>query len=348
MGWLNGTRDVTAWKKRAATTARRLLRVGVAGAMVSAVWLSVGCSRGGALTPRSGGRPFEVLVVADRDSLLATALSVPVPGLPQEEPMFDVSTATELDRVNRVARTVVVLRVDSTLYNKVKLRYERDRYASPQLVVTVGAPSVQALRHFLAGQAHLLTDLLTAQELSLGRASLQQKHNDEATQAVRRMFGVELLVPSDLTAMKRGDGFLWLSDDGRAANRSLCVYCLPKACGTNAAGLSASFAHGCDSVLRRNLPGERQGMYVQTASAPLLWQENTADGQKRTTVRGLWEMRGDGMGGPFVATLLDRGDRWLVAEAFVYAPGTKKRNRLRQLEAALSTASSVRNTGGAQ
>ena len=56
-------------------------------------------------------------------------------------------------------------------------------------------------------------------------------------------------------------------------------------------------------------------------------------------MRGLWKMVGDLMGGPFVsiARVDEANGRIVVAEGFVYAPETKKRNFIRKLEAALYT-----------
>ena len=56
-------------------------------------------------------------------------------------------------------------------------------------------------------------------------------------------------------------------------------------------------------------------------------------------MRGLWRMQGDMMGGPFVRhTRLDeKNHRVVVAEGFVYAPETDKRNFMRRIEAALFT-----------
>ena len=56
-------------------------------------------------------------------------------------------------------------------------------------------------------------------------------------------------------------------------------------------------------------------------------------------VRGLWEMEGDMMGGPFVshACLDEKRQRVVVAEAFVYAPHTTKANLMRRAEASLWT-----------
>ena len=55
-------------------------------------------------------------------------------------------------------------------------------------------------------------------------------------------------------------------------------------------------------------------------------------------------MEGDAMGGPFVShAVIDsvRG-RTLVAETFVYAPGEKKRNIMKRMEAVLYTLSPMR------
>ena len=58
-------------------------------------------------------------------------------------------------------------------------------------------------------------------------------------------------------------------------------------------------------------------------------------------VRGLWKMKNGGaMGGPFVShTRLDEiNHRMITIEGFVFAPGTKKRNPMRQLEAIIYSA----------
>ena len=63
------------------------------------------------------------------------------------------------------------------------------------------------------------------------------------------------------------------------------------------------------------------------------------NGEYCGVVRGLWEMEGDMMGGPFVShALLDKKKgRVIVAESFVYAPESKKANLIRRMEAALFT-----------
>lgn len=300
-----------------------------------------GCGNGDALRPKSGGKPFEVLVVGDISGIVRAALSAPTDGLPQAEPLFDVSTTPQLDPVSRVARAIVSVEVDQKAYQSVLLRYEYDRYAAPQFIVHVLTPSQEALKAFLEKDSRLLTDLLLNQEISNEQKSLRKKHNAEAAKSICQMFGVEMLVPQDLTAIKRGKDFLWVSDDGRSGNRSICVYTTPKfeeaTSRSDAPCPLPTFAHLRDSVMQVNIPGERKGMYMQTV-APLKWQALAIGAADWKVARGLWEMRGGAMGGPMAAYVIDKGRYCLVIEAFVYAPGAKKRNRLRLLEAAIRTA----------
>ena len=62
-------------------------------------------------------------------------------------------------------------------------------------------------------------------------------------------------------------------------------------------------------------------------------------GEYAQEARGLWEMEGDMMGGPFVShARVDRANgRVIVVEAFIYSPDKLKRNLMRQMEASLYT-----------
>lgn len=77
-------------------------------------------------------------------------------------------------------------------------------------------------------------------------------------------------------------------------------------------------------MLRTNMPGETDSMYMML---PVLSE------------RGLWEMKGDAMGGPYVMQrihLRKTGDEIIII-GFVYAPEMKKKILIKQLEAAIST-----------
>ena len=77
------------------------------------------------------------------------------------------------------------------------------------------------------------------------------------------------------------------------------------------------------------MPGETDNMYM---TIPVLSE------------KGLWEMKGDAMGGPYVMRCIDyttsnarqKGEKLYVI-GFVYAPEMKKKILIKQLEAAIST-----------
>jgi hypothetical protein len=91
--------------------------------------------------------------------------------------------------------------------------------------------------------------------------------------------------------------------------------------------------------MKKNVPGAREGMYMQTDSIFVTKRDLKVNGRYLQEVKGLWYVKGDMMGGPFVSHAMvdEANQRVIVVEAFVYAPSKLKRNYVRQMEAALYT-----------
>ncbi len=274
----------------------------------------VSCDNRKGLLPPSGGRLYEVLLVGDKDDIVKTALQEDAPGLPQGEPQFDVSSIGE-SRFNQsvsVARNIVMVNINPQLYSSVRLTHEKDVWAEPQMVVHVNAPSVMMLRDSIGRIAPTLLSLLNRSEMNKSIVMLRQKRNIKAEKLVKKMFGIDMWVPVDMTSSKRGKDFLWLSNNSPTMMKNIVVY------------------KGSDSTLQANIKGETDSMHFQnvapTVSAAIEFKQIPIS-------RGLWEMTGDDMGGPFVR----RSTTEVNVEAFVFAPGKKKRNAIKQLEAALYT-----------
>lgn len=312
-------------RKQAMSGRRPLLRLLLP---VIVVLTAAGCRQGNGL-PDSGGRPYEVLLVGDTGKIIDSLLSEPMPGLPQDEPQMGVSHTGKrgLNGIARLARNIVEVDVNARQYRTTALQSKQDVFASPQTFVRITTPSMEHLRRFLARNGYRLTNFLVRAELNRIQKQLERNHNEEAMQKIRKTFGVSMLVPADMTSSKREQDFLWLSNNANTGMASICLYTINK---------EKNFRQQRDSVMQRNIPGERAGMYVSTA----IVEREEVRPSLSTTYRGLWEMRNDVMGGPFVAylpTKLAKGNRQLVVEAFLFAPGSKKRNLLRRLEAALYT-----------
>ena len=259
-------------------------------------------------------------------------------GLPQQEAVFDVSTIVSdgLTQATRYARNIVMVTTGIDSLKHATVSYQQNTYARPQLILHLRVASTSLLRSTLLYYVRAIERQLVLQELNNGIALLRDKHNKAAEAMVREMFGARLWVPEDLNKWKRGQDFLWLSNDAARGMQNICIYRYAGNVLTREQAIAKR-----DSVMKRNLPGESEGSYMKTAPYPAVAVDNhsekTPDGIRPTELRGLWEMQGEAMGGPFVSLSTRYGDSTLVVEAFVYAPETEKRRMVRRLEASLHT-----------
>ena len=150
------------------------------------------CNGQGSILPKSGGRPYEVLLVASGGGSVAHGLEAElmkdVPGLPQREPMFDVSLTDSAHFVAglRLARNIVIVSVDPGLFTSVRVRYERNVLARPQTVVYVNAPSVDELNGAMPTVGRQVADVLAGSELKVDIARLQPSCHDKASEPSRK------------------------------------------------------------------------------------------------------------------------------------------------------------------
>lgn len=156
------------------------------------VMLATACNDADTGLPKSTGRPSEVLLVGDVDSIVAKALTADIVALPQPEPMFDVKTNGKaniktngkgsngsdaqdaLNAVSRLGRNIVVVNIDPTLFTRTAVRYERNVFAAPQIIVYVNTPSAQALKSDI-GRCHI-DRLLLQNELTAHAERLKRHH----------------------------------------------------------------------------------------------------------------------------------------------------------------------------
>ena len=288
--------------------------------------------------PSSGGRSYEVLITGPNYAAVeATAQAledIKLEGLPHEEEAFEVSTivAPELSQGTRYARNLIIVSTDSSHLQQVRATYELDTYAHPQMLVRLDAPSTALLRQWLTDNKQALADELTRAEMNNGISNLREHHNTQAEEIISQNFNCRLWIPEDLNKMKQGRQFLWFSNDGASGMQNICIYSYP------ADSLSpALMLQKRDSVMRSNIEGEQPTMHMATTLRSVTFHLRSEDDTEILGARGLWEMEGDDMGGPFVSMARQTGDSVLCIEGFVYAPEMNKRNLIRRLEAALYT-----------
>ena len=232
---------------------------------------------------------------------------------------------------------IVFAEVDSK-HREVEMRISRNVYCRPQLIVFLTAPSDQAFIELVADRHRQIATLLNEQEFSRERRLLAKKHSLKVKQQAEKQFGISILAPPDIDQIKTGHNFFWASASQQDLRLNICIYTLPLCNLTQELFVAAR-----DSVMKANIPGAHEGQWMETDSRTVSSQQLPAhDGRPaHMEVRGLWDMRDDALGGPFVSyvQLDERHDLLLVTEGFVLAPEERKRPHIRKLEAALQTVS---------
>lgn len=299
----------------------------------------------GIFTPTSSGRPYEILVVVDHDlwerpagRALYDALDADMLGLPQSEPSFRImySSPQNYDSTLKLIRNIVIVDIQN-IYTKGSFKYTKDLYASPQIILNIQAPNEEEFQKFVEENKQTIADFFTRAEMNRQISLLKEKHNDFVAHKADSLFGCDIWVSPELTSYKIGSDFIWASTNSATADRNFVMYSYPYK--DKETFTKAYFIHKRDSVMKANIPGAEEGMYMATDS--LLTDVRPINIQDDYTLeaRGLWRMKGDFMGGPFVShTRLDKkNQRIITVEIFVYSPDKMKRNLVRQTEASLYT-----------
>lgn len=298
-------------------------------------------------TKRATGAAYEVLVVMDKEywnreagKLLKKQLIVPIPGLPQIEPSMRVTYAepNQFNGLLRYVRNIIQVQIDKSLYTKITVSKEQDVWAMGQELIRIYAPSEELLILYLEEEGSLLVSYLETKERERYAVYLDESHNLWVQDSVMSQFQVQLFTPKEISSSKTSTDFFWATDHGRNGRTDFVLYSFPY---IDERTFSLDYlVTKRDSVLGKQIKGAYPDSYMTTVkhltpSYETVKLNHTYCG----VVRGLWEMEGDMMGGPFVsyAYLDEKNQRIVVAETFVYAPNTDKAKFIRRGEAVLHT-----------
>lgn len=319
--------------------------------------LPVACFEGGTGGDllESKGLPCELIVVCDEtlrkcgvnDSILAITEG-PVPGLGANEMVFrstQLSTPQYIPAFGMM-HSQVFFRLNKKL-EEGQVRVAYDTKARPQIMVTVEAPSAEAMGDLLEKRGKEVQQLIYDFQVRRLARVARGNPSERVDKELRAVAGYSVSVPAELRATKCGTDFLWAGTNRVQEDMNFLFYTFPwDEAETNPVG---RFVEQRDSVLKKNVPGSRPTQWMTTAKGrdgePVVWARPvTLKGRRLTEVRGLWELHDGFMGGPFVA-LADVDSvnrRVVVAEGFVYNPQGQKRDLMRRMEGALQTLKKVK------
>ncbi|MBE6307849.1 MAG: DUF4837 family protein [Bacteroidales bacterium] len=310
--------------------------------------ISCGDSNNSLLTPPSSGLPYEMLVVCDKDTWEAPAgralfdvLDSDVPAIPQSERSFRISFTEPagFTRLLKSFRNIIEVKIDKTQFTQTKFKYTEDKYAAPQMILTIQSPSREDFLDYVTKNSQVIIDFFTSAEMNRELRDLRKEknHNISFLDSIKKKFGCEMFISKNIRGIKSGKDFLWASDisNNNSSIQNYVVYSYPYTSVDNFS--RENFLQKRDSVMKVNIPGNRPDRYMATDTMFVDVYDTEFRQRYMQVAKGLWQMENDMMGGPFVSHQVvdEKNGRVIVAETFLYAPNKKKGDLIRKLEAAL-------------
>jgi len=295
--------------------------------------------------PGITGKAGELVVVMDDDKWKGTAgdtvfntLAQHVYGLPQAEPMFNVVhiNSTAFSKIFRTHRNIVVAHIGEEYEPSIQLR--SDVWASPQIVVEVSAPDAESFIGIFGNNGERIITHILKKEQERTLRSYNAQVNPDVVAHLREKHSIKLSIPKGYNLASSADGFSWIRYATKDVTQGILVYTEPYQRQNTFA--QEGMIEVMDGFCKAHVPGPDKGTYMQTYTEyPLIISEATLAEVYATKLTGLWRVEGALMGGPFVTYALLEEDRNRVIYlcGFVFAPGKKKRNYLRQVDAIITS-----------
>lgn len=316
------------------------------------------------------GQLCEILMVIDTSlwrspvgDTLRTVFASPYPGLPQDEPHFNlrivnplglngllknaknmifVSTLDNRGKGNRsilanfTANSIEMIKKDSSNFTFMK----KDDFAKGQFVLHLfGANSEELIANLVKNRESLRNAFMKIEKDRLA-AALFGSEQKTLMAETESQFGFTFRIPSGYKVADKKDDFLWLRHPEREVDRN--IFIAQKAYTSEQAFLGDSILAWRQQIAGKYLFGdpERPQSFITIQKViPPTHQVITLNEQYSVETRGLWQTNNLSMGGAFISyVLVDKAaQKMIYLEGFVYAPGKDKRDYMLEMETILKT-----------
>ena len=292
-------------------------------------------SRRTATLPTATGAVGDVLVVVDEDwwnsgslDTLMHPFTDEVYGLNQIEPRFDLVQIdpSDFNRIFRTTRNMII--IEKTAIDTVF--WSPDKWARGQSVLHIGVKGETPSKE-LQSRMNGASDRMHLEESQRIYRAMKKSLQPAYSEHIQSLFSFPLAVPKDFRLNQKTPDLCWFTRQKPKAQQGVLYYELPFPDGGD---FLQEISVLLDSVTQKHVLGELPNTYMEIERrfpVRLDWVDSEAFAG---TIRGLWRMENDFMGGPFVVVFKERksGDAIQVVHAYTFAPGEDKRNLMWELE----------------
>jgi hypothetical protein len=295
----------------------------------------------------STGKTNELLVVTNSNTYwngtlgqtIKTFFGRELPGMPQSESMFSVAHIPDagFTQMLQSHHNLFIVDINSSFREPI-IETRRDLWASPQRVVKITVPDEATFYQEFEQRKEAIIELFNENERRRATNAFAAIRDNKITGMLNDLLDLDILIPESFTVAVKESDFVWLRREAQQFSQGILIYTFP---------YTDTMAFNYDEIIaKRNeltakyVPGPADGSYMIVSMIEPPFAETISFNDNYTVeMRGLWEVSGDFMGGPFINfTLVDeKRSRIITVDGFVYNPGYDKRDLLRQLEALLYT-----------
>ncbi len=295
--------------------------------------------------PEGKGRPGEIVIVIDTLYQNSTTGSVvekifmgEYPALPQAEPRFDVITVPHqnFSTIFQQVRNILDLQISKNQKELVAVQ-KRNHWATNQLVVKIIAPSEEEMVAYLMEEGENIANMFEDEESLRKINSLKSIASEQHRKELEEKFNINLLIDKYFITAKSDSNFIWYRKDRKLGNKyavqNILIYSQPY---TSDSLLETQHIIDARNRFTKVMKGPAKGSYIKVFED---YEPDVREFSLKNTyvkeIRGLWDMENAFNGGPFVSYTFVHAQtgQLITIDVSVFAPGTEKRELIRELEA---------------
>ena len=258
-------------------------------------------------------------------------------GLPIDEPNFKFFNISpkQFNGFSRHSRNILYFQKDTIN----KFRIYKNPYSKPQLFFLIQGEDEDILINYLIENKPLIINAIKEGERK--EKIRRIKKSPSKSNVLRKKMRINLVYPSVYKKVKDTFNFIWLEKQILKGTLNIISYRLPLNTISDPPKLN-DVIRIRDSIGKINIPGRLEGTYMITEKdyRPYFFKLNMG-GKIIFETKGMWEVKNDFMGGPFINYILKdkKSNEWVIVEGFAFAPSVSKRDYMFELNSILSTIS---------
>ena len=329
---------------------KRLISVSIITVLFSVILSSCGNDSANSTSAKqllftSGGKTSGILVVISNNlwksaigDSIKNSLAVIPDWLARAQPEYDLSQIpyNAFGSVYQKQRNILFVKLGDI--SKPKISIKKNVYANLQTVVSIKAKDEKGLIIAFEKYKNRIKNTYHNNEVLRIKNAYRGMQVKKLTKKLDQKFGFHLILPKGFyMAMDKAD-FAWLRRPTADIEEGIFIYTKPYS-DTSEFSMQ-SIINYRNEMTKKYIPGPVDNSYMKTSDFfPPMIKKTEFQGQYASQVRGLWDVEGYAMGGPFISyTFIDSvAQRLITIDGYIKAPKKEKRDLLLHIEAIMES-----------